>query len=151
MRTINFASVCGATLLGVTSFANAQGTGVSANPDQGVTPKQCWDISRNIIREKNRLTLVHHRRKRHLKLLLAQPCPPPVLAFLTQPAPREMRRHVRRECQIADKHHRNSREHASNPCIACSVSVHGPAVFRLRQGLRSTVLRQRIRAKALRL
>jgi hypothetical protein len=53
MRTINFASVCGATLLAVTSFANAQGTGVSANPDQGVTPKQCWDISRNIIREKN--------------------------------------------------------------------------------------------------
>jgi hypothetical protein len=53
MRTINFASVCGATLLAVTNFANAQGTGVSANPDQGVTPKQCWDISRNIIREKN--------------------------------------------------------------------------------------------------
>jgi hypothetical protein len=53
MRTIYFASVCGATLLAVTSFANAQGTGVSANPDQGVTPKQCWDVSRNIIREKN--------------------------------------------------------------------------------------------------
>ena len=53
MRTIYFASICGAALLVVTSFANAQGTGVSANPDQGVTPKQCWDVSRNIIREKN--------------------------------------------------------------------------------------------------
>ena len=53
MRTIYFASICGAALLAVTSFANAQGTGVSANPDQGVTPKQCWDVSRNIIREKN--------------------------------------------------------------------------------------------------
>jgi hypothetical protein len=53
MRTIYFASICGAALLVGTSFANAQGTGVSANPDQGVTPKQCWDVSRNIIREKN--------------------------------------------------------------------------------------------------
>jgi hypothetical protein len=53
MKTIYFASVCGATLLAVTSFANAQGTGVSANRDQGVTPKQCWDVSSNIIREKN--------------------------------------------------------------------------------------------------
>jgi hypothetical protein len=52
MKTIYFASVCGA-LLAVTSFANAQGTGVSANRDQGVTPKQCWDVSNNIIREKN--------------------------------------------------------------------------------------------------
>jgi hypothetical protein len=53
MKAIYFASVCGATLLAVTSFANAQGTGVSANRDQGVTPKQCWDVSSNIIREKN--------------------------------------------------------------------------------------------------
>jgi len=53
MRTIYFASVCGAALLAVTSFANAQGTGVSASPDQGVTSKQCWDVSSNIIREKN--------------------------------------------------------------------------------------------------
>src|SRR5215204_1492007 len=53
MKTFYFASVCGATLLVVTSFANAQGTGVSANRDQGVTPKQCWDVSSNIIREKN--------------------------------------------------------------------------------------------------
>ncbi|MGY3609493.1 hypothetical protein [Bradyrhizobium sp. Leo121] len=54
MKTIYFASVCGAaTLLAVTSFANAQGTGVTANRDQGVTPKQCWDVSSNIIREKN--------------------------------------------------------------------------------------------------
>jgi len=52
MKMIYFALVCGATLL-APSFANAQGTGVSANPDQGVTPKQCWDVSRNIIREKN--------------------------------------------------------------------------------------------------
>ena len=53
MKTIYFASVCGATLLAVTSFANAQGTGVSANHDQGVSPKQCWDVSGNVIREKN--------------------------------------------------------------------------------------------------
>jgi hypothetical protein len=53
MKTIYFASVCGATLLAVTGFANAQGTGVSASRDQGVTPKQCWDVSNNIIREKN--------------------------------------------------------------------------------------------------
>ena len=53
MKRVYFASVCGATLLAVTSFANAQGTGVGANPDQGVTPKQCWDVSHNIIREKN--------------------------------------------------------------------------------------------------
>ncbi|MGX9432518.1 MULTISPECIES: hypothetical protein [Bradyrhizobium] len=53
MKTIYFASVCGATFLTVTSFANAQGTGVTANRDQGVTPKQCWDVGSNIIREKN--------------------------------------------------------------------------------------------------
>jgi len=39
MKTIYFASVCGATLLAVTSFANAQGTGVSSSSDQGVTSK----------------------------------------------------------------------------------------------------------------
>jgi hypothetical protein len=53
MKKISFASICGAALLAVSSFANAQGTGVTANPDQGVTPKQCWDVSSNIIREKN--------------------------------------------------------------------------------------------------
>ena len=53
MKTIYFASVCGAILLAVTSFANAQGTGVSSSSDQGVTPKQCWDVSINIVREKN--------------------------------------------------------------------------------------------------
>jgi hypothetical protein len=53
VKTIYFVSVCGATLLAVTSFANAQGTGVTANSDQGVTPKQCWDVSSNVIREKN--------------------------------------------------------------------------------------------------
>ena len=53
MKTIYFASVCGATLLAVTCAANAQGTGVTANPDQGVTPKHCWDVSNNVIREKN--------------------------------------------------------------------------------------------------
>jgi hypothetical protein len=50
---IRLASVCGVTLLAVTGFANSQGTGITANPDQGVTPKQCWDASNNIIREKN--------------------------------------------------------------------------------------------------
>src|ERR1700759_4576375 len=53
MKAIYLGSVCGATLLAVTSFANAQGTGVSSNPDQGVTAKQCWDVSHNIVREKN--------------------------------------------------------------------------------------------------
>jgi hypothetical protein len=53
MKTIYFVSVCVATLLAVTCFANAQGTGVTANSDQGVTPKQCWDVSSNVIREKN--------------------------------------------------------------------------------------------------
>jgi hypothetical protein len=53
MKTIYFASICGATLLAVTSFANAQGTGVSSNSDQGITSKQCWDVSGNVIREKN--------------------------------------------------------------------------------------------------
>jgi len=53
MKTIYFASVCGATLLAVTSFANAQGTSVGSNSDQGVTSKQCWDVSSNFVREKN--------------------------------------------------------------------------------------------------
>jgi hypothetical protein len=53
MKRIYFASICGAAILAVISFANAQGTGVSANRDQGVTPKQCWDVSNNIIREKS--------------------------------------------------------------------------------------------------
>ena len=53
MKTIYFASVCGATLLAVTSFANAQGTGVSSSSDQGVTSKQCWDVSSNRVRQKN--------------------------------------------------------------------------------------------------
>jgi hypothetical protein len=35
-----FASVCGAILLAFISFANAQGTGVTSNSDQGVTSKQ---------------------------------------------------------------------------------------------------------------
>jgi cytoskeletal protein RodZ len=53
MRTMYFALLSGGALLAATSFANAQGTGITANPDQGVTAKQCWDVSRNIIREKN--------------------------------------------------------------------------------------------------
>jgi hypothetical protein len=53
MKTTRSALVCGVTLLAVTGFANAQGTGITANRDQGVTPKQCWDVSSNIIREKN--------------------------------------------------------------------------------------------------
>jgi hypothetical protein len=53
MKMIYLASVCGATLLAVTSFANAQGTGVGSSSDQGVTSKQCWDVSSNIVREKN--------------------------------------------------------------------------------------------------
>lgn len=53
MKKIFFVSVCGATLLAVTSSANAQGTGIIANSDQGVTPKQCWDVSANIIRDKS--------------------------------------------------------------------------------------------------
>jgi hypothetical protein len=53
MKTIYFASVCGAILLAFISFANAQGTGVTSNSDQGVTSKQCWDQSNNIIREKS--------------------------------------------------------------------------------------------------
>jgi hypothetical protein len=53
MKTIYFASVCGAALLAVTSFANAQGTSVGSNSDQGVTSKQCWDVSSNVVREKN--------------------------------------------------------------------------------------------------
>jgi hypothetical protein len=53
MKTVYFGSVCGATILALTCFANAQGTGITANPDQGVTPKHCWDLSTNVIREKN--------------------------------------------------------------------------------------------------
>jgi hypothetical protein len=53
MKRIQFALACGASLLAITSFANAQGTGVTSNSDQGVTSKQCWDQSSNIIREKN--------------------------------------------------------------------------------------------------
>jgi hypothetical protein len=53
MKTIYFVTVYGATLLAVIGFANAQGTGVSSNSDQGVTSKQCWDVSHNILREKN--------------------------------------------------------------------------------------------------
>ena len=52
MRTIYFASVCCAMLLAATSVANAQGTGVISNSDQGVTSKQCWDVSNNVISEK---------------------------------------------------------------------------------------------------
>jgi hypothetical protein len=53
VKTVYFVSVCGATVLALTCFANAQGTGITANPDQGVTPKHCWDLSTNVIREKN--------------------------------------------------------------------------------------------------
>jgi hypothetical protein len=38
MRTIHFASVCGATLLAVTSFAHAQGTGVVQTPIRASRP-----------------------------------------------------------------------------------------------------------------
>jgi hypothetical protein len=53
VRTIDLASVFGATLWAFTGFAYAQGTGISANRDQGVTSNQCWDVSNNIIRQKN--------------------------------------------------------------------------------------------------
>ena len=90
MKTIYFASVCGATLLAVTSFANAQGTGVSANPDQGVTPKQCWDVSRNIIREKNPTDAGASSSENTPKTTVG--CPPPLLALLAKPAPPMRRR-----------------------------------------------------------
>jgi len=56
MKTIYFASVCAVTIFSVISFANAQGTNTTSNSDQGVTSKQCWDVSKNIIREKDSTT-----------------------------------------------------------------------------------------------
>jgi hypothetical protein len=114
MRSIYFASVCGATLLAVTSFANAQGTGVSANPDQGVTPKQCWDVSRNIIREKNPTDA--GASSSEPKTTVGSTMSGTTGSGASDPtAPLEMRRHVRPECQIADKHYRNSRDPATSP------------------------------------
>src|SRR5262245_58178605 len=60
MTTAFCASVCGATLLAMTSFANGQGTGTTSNSDQGVTSKQCWDISKDIVREKEPTTTGAH-------------------------------------------------------------------------------------------
>ena len=85
MKTIYFASVCGATLLAVTSFANAQGTSVGSNPDQGVTSKQCWDVSSNIVREKHPTDAGAASSEKTPKTTVGSTAPaPPVLALLTR-------------------------------------------------------------------
>lgn len=50
--------VCGAILTVIASVANAQGTGITASPDQGISSNQCWDVSRNIIRSKDKDAVV---------------------------------------------------------------------------------------------
>jgi hypothetical protein len=105
MKTIYFASVCGATLLAVTSLANAQGTGVSANRDQGVTPKQCWDVSSNILREKNPTTAGASTSDKAPETTVGSTMPGATGSGAAgSTSSTGMHRHVRLECQIADTH-----------------------------------------------
>lgn len=53
MNEVVFALVGVALLTILANAANAQGTGITASPDQGVSSNQCWDISRNLIRSKD--------------------------------------------------------------------------------------------------
>jgi hypothetical protein len=52
MNKIYLAAITGAVFTAVAGIANAQGTGISAG-STGTTSNQCWDVSSNMIRDKN--------------------------------------------------------------------------------------------------
>src|SRR4030088_2056523 len=52
MKKIALAAVSGVALLGLASFANAQGTGMGSG-STGATSNQCWDVSSNMARDKS--------------------------------------------------------------------------------------------------
>jgi hypothetical protein len=55
MKKLYFGAASGAALLALASFANAQGTGTGSS-SSGAASNQCWDMSSNTVRDKNRTT-----------------------------------------------------------------------------------------------
>jgi hypothetical protein len=55
MKKVYFSVVSGAALLAIASFANAQGTGTGSS-STGAASNQCWDMSSNMVRDKNQTT-----------------------------------------------------------------------------------------------
>jgi hypothetical protein len=52
MKKICLAAITGAALMAVAGIANAQGTGTSSG-SSGTASNQCWDMSSNMVRDKN--------------------------------------------------------------------------------------------------
>src|ERR1700712_1048532 len=52
MKKIALAAVSGVALLGLATFANAQGPGTGSG-STGATSNQCWDVSSNMARDKS--------------------------------------------------------------------------------------------------
>ena len=55
MNKIYLAAITGAALMAVAGIANAQGTGTSSG-STGTASNQCWDVSSNMVRDKNQTT-----------------------------------------------------------------------------------------------
>ena len=55
MNKICLAAITGAALIAAAGIANAQGTGTSSG-SSGTASNQCWDVSRNMVRDKNQTT-----------------------------------------------------------------------------------------------
>ena len=52
MKQVYFAAACGAALLTMVSFANAQGTQAGSS-SSGTASNQCWDVSNNVVRDRS--------------------------------------------------------------------------------------------------
>src|SRR5438445_12259346 len=52
MKKVYFAAACGAALVAMVSFANAQGTGTGSS-SSGTASNQCWDVSSNLVRDRS--------------------------------------------------------------------------------------------------
>ncbi len=52
MNRVFLAAACGAALLVVGGFANAQGTGTGSS-SSGTSANKCWDVSNNVVRDRS--------------------------------------------------------------------------------------------------
>src|SRR3954470_5636560 len=53
MKKLCLAAVSAVAVLGVASFANAQGTGTSSGSGSTSASNQCWDVSANMARDRS--------------------------------------------------------------------------------------------------
>src|SRR5438445_12098789 len=52
MKKVYFAAACGAALVAMVSFANAQGT-QTGQKSSGTASNQCWDLSSSVVRDRS--------------------------------------------------------------------------------------------------